>query len=154
MKPNSKAQSIINSVAYMTIATVNKAGEPWNTPVAAYHFDGDYTLYWASWTNNQHSQNIRTNGKAFIVIYDSTPADGQPAQGVYIQAEVEEITDEQEAMKAALVFKNDPYNPSDGEEYLNDKPRRIYKAVPQQIWMNDDGDVNGDFIDIRKEAME
>jgi hypothetical protein len=57
-------------------------------------------------------------------------------------------------LEAALVFGNDPYNPSDGKEYLGDKPRRIYKVVPQKIWLNDDGDVNGNFIDTRKEATE
>jgi hypothetical protein len=63
-----------------------------------------------------------------------------------------EITDEQEAMQAALVFGDDPYNPSDGRQYLGDYPRRIYKFVSDKIWMNDDGDVNGKFVDVRKEA--
>lgn len=152
--PNQPAKDVIDGIKYMTISTVNEGGEPWNTPVAFYHLDNEYTLYWASWKSNQHSQNIRSNGKAFIVIYDSTPADGKPSQGVYIQAEAFELSDEQEVMHAALVFKGDPYNPSDGEEYLGDKPRRIYKAVPQKIWLNDDSEVNGNFVDIRKEAEE
>ena len=118
MKLNTTAQSIIDNIAYITVATVSENGQPWNTAVAGYHFDSDCTLYWASWTDNQHSRNIRNNGKAFIVAYDSTPVDGKPAQGVYIQAEAYELSDENEAMKAALVFKDDPYNPSDGQEYL------------------------------------
>ncbi len=154
VQPSPQAQAILDSIAYITIATVNESGEPWNTPVAAYHFDNDYTFYWASWTDNQHSQNIRNNGKAFIVVYDSTPAKGQPSQGVYIQAEASELVDEHEAMKAALVFGDDPYNPSDGKEYLGGKPRRLYRAVPQKIWLNDDSEVDGNFIDIRKEAEE
>lgn len=150
-QPNEQARKIIDSIQYMTIATVSPDGEPWNTPVARYHFDDDYTLYWASWSENQHSVNIRNNGKVFIVIYDSTPGDGQPSQGVYIQATASQVSAE-EAMQAALVFKNDPYNPSEGKEYVGEKPRRIYKAVPQKIWLNDDGEINGDFVDIRTEA--
>ncbi len=152
--PNAKARAIIDGIAYATIATVNESGEPWNTPVAAYHFDDDYTLYWASWADNQHSQNIRSNGRAFIAIYDSTPANGKPAQGVYLQALVTELTDEQEVLNVALVFDDDPYNSSDGKEYLGEKPRRIYKAVPQKIWLNDEGAVDGGYVDIRTEAED
>lgn len=154
IRPNAKARAIIDAIAYATVATVNESGEPWNTPVAVYHFDDDYMLYWASWVDNQHSQNIRNNGKAFIVMYDSTPADGKPAQGAYLQALATELTDEQEIMNAALVFDDDPYNSSDGKEYLGEKPRRIYKAVPQKIWLNDDGAVDGNYIDIRTEAED
>lgn len=150
--PNPKARAVIDAIRYITLATVTPDGQPWSTPLAAYHFPNEATLYWASWQNNQHSQNIRDNGKAFVTIFDSTPADGKPAAGVYMQADASEITDEAEVMKAALVFGDDTWNPSDGKEYLGDKPRRIYKAVPTKIWMNDDSEVDGNFIDIRKEA--
>ena len=154
MKPNPAAQAVINAIKYITIATVSEDGQPWNTPVAAFRFDNDRTFYWASWQDNQHSKNIRGNGKAFIAIYDSTPESGQPTAGVYVLAEATELTEEAEVMAAALVFGDDPYNSSDGTQYLAGHPRRIYKAVPHKIWMNDDGEVDGDFIDIRTEAME
>jgi uncharacterized pyridoxamine 5'-phosphate oxidase family protein len=152
--PTSDAREILNNIKFITIATVTEGGEPWNTPVAGFHFDDNYVLYWASWTNNQHSKNIRHNGKAFIVVYDSTPSDGNPSSGVYIQAKVTELNDKQEVIKAALVFKGDLYNPSDGNQYLGDHPRRIYKAKPIKVWMNGDGKVNGEFIDRRIEAEE
>ncbi len=151
IRPNQKAQEIIENIKYITIATVSEDGQPWNTPVAAFRFDNDYIFYWASWTENQHSKNIRINGKAFIVIYDSTPQEG-PTEGVYILAEAMELNEVDEVTKAARVFKDDPYNPSDGKEYLGEKPRRIYKAVPQQIWINKNGNVKGNFIDIREKA--
>ncbi len=154
MKPNTRAKTILDAIKYAALATISKDGEPWNTPLAAFHFDNDCTLYWASWQNNHHSQNIRANGKAFVVVYDSTPADGQPTAGVYMTGKALEITDKQEAMQAALVFGNDPYNPSDGRKYLGDYPRRLYKFVPDKIWMNDDDNVDGNFIDVRKEAEE
>lgn len=152
IRPDDKAKAILESIIYATVATVSEDGQPWNTPVAVFHFNDDYTLYWASWKENQHSQNIRANHKAFIVIYDSTPSDSNPSAGVYIQAEAFELTDEPEVMQAAQVFEGDLYNPSDGKEYLSNKPRRIYKAVPQKIWMNEDDQINGNFIDVRKEA--
>jgi hypothetical protein len=63
-----------------------------------------------------------------------------------------ELTDEQEVTQAALVFKDDPYNPSDGKEYLGEYSRRIYRFVPEKIWMNGDDEVNGNFIDVRIEV--
>jgi len=152
--PNQKARDILGSIKYATIATVSETGEPWNTPVAAFHFKGDYVLYWASWQQNQHSQNIRQNGRAYIVVYDSTPLDDAPSVGVYMMGEAHEITDREEVMRAALVFSGDPYNSSDGKEYLGNYPRRIYKFVPSKIWMNGDGEIEGNFVDIRVGAEE
>ncbi len=152
MKPNADATAVLGTISYITIATVSKDGQPWNTPVAGFHFDNDYTFYWASWQENQHSKNIRANGKAFVVVYDSTPPSNEPSAGVYIQGQAFELTDTQEIMRAALVFKNDPYNPSDGTKYIGGYPRRIYKFVPEKIWTNDDGDIHGNAIDIRLDA--
>jgi general stress protein 26 len=154
MKPNTKVKAVLDAISYMTIATVNENSEPWNTPVASFRFDNDYAFYWASWRDNQHSQNVRANGNAFVVVYDSTPANGQPSAGVYMQGQAFELTDEQEVIQAALVFKDDPYNPSDGKQYLGDYPRRIYKFVPEQMWMNDDDTVNGNFVDVRVDATD
>jgi general stress protein 26 len=154
VNPNSKAKAVLDAINYIAIATVSDDGQPWNTPVAGFHFDNDYALYWASWQDNQHSKNIRANGKAFVVVYDSTPANNQPTAGVYMPGQAFELTDDQDVMQAALVFKDDPYNPSDGKQYLGDYPRRIYKFVPEQIWMNDDNKVNGNFVDIRVVAAE
>ncbi len=104
MKPNAKAQAVLDAIAYITIATVNE--------------------------------------------------DGQPSAGVYMQGRAFELTDEQEVMQSAMVFKDDPYNPSDGAQYLGDFPRRIYKFVPEEIWLNDDSQVNGQFVDVRVGAAE
>ena len=154
IQPNQKAREIIDAIQYITVATVGEDGQPWNTPVAGFHFDDDYTLYWASWLDNQHSKNIRANGKAFVVVYDSTPVGGQPSAGVYMRGQAFEVGDRQEAMQAALVFRSDQYNPSDGKQYLGDYPRRIYKFVPEKIWTNDDSNVNGSFIDTRIDAED
>lgn len=152
MKPDAAAKAVLDAINYVTIATICEDGSPWNTAVAAFHFDGDYSLYWTSWQGNRHSQNIQANGKAFVVVYDSTPSNNQPSAGVYVQGRAAELTDEQEVMQAALVFKDDPYNPPDGEQYLGIYPRRMYKFVPEKIWMNSDDTIDGKFIDVRVSA--
>jgi hypothetical protein len=147
IQPDQKAKAVLDTINYITIATVDSKGQPWNTPVAGFHFANDYTFYWASWLNNLHSKNIREQSKVFVVVYDSTPSNGEPGAGVYMLGKAVELNNELEVMAAALVFKNDPYNPSDGAHYLGDYPRRIYRFTPQQIWMNTDDAVNGNFVD-------
>jgi general stress protein 26 len=77
------AKEIIEKIQYITIATVSKDGEPWNTPVYS-AYDEDYNFYWISWKENQHSKNIAENNQVFSVIYDSTVPEGT-GEGVYIR---------------------------------------------------------------------
>ncbi len=144
-----RAAQVLDSKKIIVVATTGKDGQPWNSPVAGFRFPGELIFYWTSWRENQHSRNIRENNKVFIVVFDA-----ETAEGVYFLANTYEINDEQEALSAARVFRNDKYNPSDGREYIgDDKPRNIYKAVPAQVWMNSDkSDASGKFLhDIRIE---
>lgn len=138
-----RAAKILNSIHYATIATVTNEGRPWNSPVA-HVLDQNLIIYWASDKENQHSKNIRANGQAFIVIYDSTVPEGD-GEGVYVQADVTELADPQEILHARRLKKGDNYTPKDGE-FLGDEVRRIYKAVPKAMWMNDAEIENGVFI--------
>jgi nitroimidazol reductase NimA-like FMN-containing flavoprotein (pyridoxamine 5'-phosphate oxidase superfamily) len=153
MQPNVEAKTILDAIKYATLATVSSDGDPWNSPVY-YVADENYNLYWASYTESQHSKNIRTNGKVFIAVYDSTVPWGT-GTGVFIQAKAWEVTDDQEIVKACQLrqarvaqAKQPP------EDFMGDKPRRIYCATPQHIWMNQDSEINGNFVDVRKEATE
>lgn len=129
-----KAAEILNDKKIMVLATAGKDGQPWNSPVASFRFPGELIFYWTSWTKNQHSQNIRANSKVFIVVFDE-----EAATGVYFMAEAKELNDKNEVFSAAKVFgPNNKFCPDDGNEYLGDKPRRIFKAVPKQAWINAD----------------
>ena len=96
------ASEIINQILYITIASVTADGKPWNTPVYS-GFDKDLNFYWFSDKNSQHSTNLRENNNAFLVIYDSTVPEST-GEGVYIQAEVQELTEEGEALDALKVM--------------------------------------------------
>ncbi len=89
-----RAKQIINKIHYLTLATVSKGGEPWNSPLS-YSVDSNFNFYFGSPKHTQHSQNIRNNGKGFIVIYDSTAPDGE-GEGVYMTMNVRELSDEPE----------------------------------------------------------
>jgi len=149
-----KAKEVIEKIIYITIATSSKDGMPWNSPVFA-AFDEHYNFFWKSGKDSQHSQNIQENNNIFIVIYDATVPWGK-GEGVYIQAKAFELTDEQE-IADALAYHNKRVGKDlwESEEFTGENPRRVYKAVPEKVWMNKDSEENGKFVDIRQEiALE
>jgi general stress protein 26 len=137
MTREEKAKNILNTIRYITIATVDGNGQPWNSPVSASLSCGNF--YWASSKKNQHSKNIVDNGKAFIVVYDSTAPEGT-GEGVYIKAEACEISDRNDIRQIA---------PNDIEEYSGRSHRRLYRATPLEAWLNDEGELDGKYMDIR-----
>lgn len=149
--PQEIAKKIINKIIYITIASVTKDGLPWNSPVYS-AFDSEYNFYWRSNKESQHSKNIKENNNIFIAIYDSTVPWGE-GRGVFIQAKAYEITNEDEIVNGlAVLDKRAGKTIGDASEYMNDNPRRVYKAVPEKIWINDGSKVNGKYVDIRIEV--
>jgi len=144
------AKEVIEKIPYITIATSTKDAEPWNSPVYS-AFDQDFNFYWASWIQNQHSKNIKENGRVFIVIYDSTVPPGT-GFGVYFKGIAKELSENhiEEIKKAkGLLAKRVNKTPRKVEEYLGEYPRRIFKFTPEKIWVNGDGDVNRNYVDVR-----
>jgi hypothetical protein len=151
MKLNENARSIMGSIYYATLSTVDANSNPWNSPVYCV-CDEDYAIYWASDTHSQHSQNIHANGKVFIVVYDSTVPWGT-GTGVFIQAKATEVTDSNEIAKACRLRKiRVPNANQPPDDFMGDRPRRIYRATPQSVWINQDSKINGHFIDVRVDA--
>ena len=37
-------------------------------------------------------------------------------------------------------------------QFQGNKPRRIYKATPEKVWINSEGYINGNYIDARIEV--
>lgn len=66
------------------------------------------------------------------------------------------VTDKKEIQRARELLvkrKNKPSsNLRDAREFMGKYPRRVYKAVPEKVWMNDVGDVNGNYVDKRVEV--
>jgi hypothetical protein len=153
VKLSSAASSIIRRVEYATLATVDAKGYPWNAPVYC-AFDQDYNCYWGSHKDSQHAINIRGNGRVFLVIYNSTVAPGQ-GEGVYIQASCSEIDgpDDIKVAHGLIQARRAPIPYWKLEQFsASDSPIRLYKAVPEHIWINDEDHVRNTYIDIRKDA--
>src|ERR1700693_2444165 len=136
---DNRAKEILEKIIYATIATAGKDGKPWNSPVR-HVYDGDLNIYWFSDKENQHSKNVRENEDVFIVIYDSTVPEGQGA-GVYIQAKARQLEDPEEIRAARRIKKGPDKDAPD--DFMGDAIRRVYKAVPQRVWINDSEEKDG-----------
>lgn len=130
---NQRAREIVSTIIYATIATTSEDGKPWNSPVR-HVMDDELNIYWFSDKESQHSRNVRANGEVFIVIYDSTVLEGEGA-GVYIEATATELDDPEEVRKARAI-KNGPDHDAP-DDFIGDAVRRVYKAVPKRMWMNE-----------------
>ena len=145
-----RARQTIEKILYLTIATADRDGQPWNSPVYS-AYNKNYEFYWASWTGNQHSKNIHENEKTFVVIYDSTVPEGT-GFGVYMKGKSRklEIQDTVEIVKAlGLLYSRKNKKPRKIEEFLGLFSRRVYKFVPEQVWVNADELVKGNHTDTR-----
>jgi general stress protein 26 len=142
-KYSKQAVGIIKSIRYATIATSSKGGQPWNSPVA-HDYDDKLSIYWVSDKQNQHSLNIRENCRVFIVIYDSTAPEGT-GTGVYIEAIAKEVNDSEE-LKAIQIIDRKNVNAFSEEDFLGNATRRVYKASPQKVWINDAEEKDGVFL--------
>lgn len=151
---NKRAAEIIKEIKYITIASVSADGQPWNTPVYS-AFDKDLGFYWFSDKNSQHSQNVRSNNKVLLVIYNSTVPEGT-GEGVYLQCTVQELNSPEEILtaKGVLDERVGKQKERNAENYMGNAVLRGYKATPVKVWMNDDDkDENGNYIrDIRVEV--
>jgi|SRR3989338_6600138 len=150
-----KARKVIDKILYITLATCDQKANPWNSPVYS-AFDKNYIFYWASWSQNQHSKNIRENSNVFVVIYDSTVPEST-GFGVYMKGKAYELglKDSLEIMKALkLLYHRKNKKPRTFKEFLGIFPRRVYKFVPEQVWVNGDGKIKNNYVDRRVEMTK
>lgn len=83
------ARRLIDSVAYMTLATADQEGRPWASPVWYAH--DDYRRFiWVSNPDARHSLNLAARPELAIVIFDSHVSPGH-GEGVYVEARAEEV---------------------------------------------------------------
>lgn len=151
---NKRSAEIIKQVLYITLATVSKDGQPWNSPLYT-AYDKDLNFYWFSDHKSVHSKNIHNNQKVFCVIYDSTMKEGT-GEGVYFSGKAYMLSAEKEIL-AALKTMDDRVGKTkkrDAGKFLGKNPLRAYKVIPDRIWMNDEEkDVNGNYVkDIKVEV--
>ncbi len=128
-----RCAEIMRTCLYANIATC-KDGQPWNSPVTAIP-DAGLDLYWSSWVEAIHSQNILANPNVFVTFYDSTRARGtNHLRCVYLRCEAAAVIDRDEARKAHELLYPDEAIHLDG--FFGSGLKRFYRARPRQAWLN------------------
>jgi nitroimidazol reductase NimA-like FMN-containing flavoprotein (pyridoxamine 5'-phosphate oxidase superfamily) len=88
------ARAVLDTNAFMTLATSDADGVPWASPV--WFASEDYhSLYWVSSPGSRHSRNLAVRPEMSAVVFDSTQRPGD-VQAVYMSAtavEVDDVTD-------------------------------------------------------------
>jgi uncharacterized protein YhbP (UPF0306 family) len=83
------ARTIVDSNAYMTLATADGSGQPWASPVW-YANAGYREFYWVSSPETRHSRNLAARSQVSVVIFDSHAPIGE-GQAVYMSALAGEV---------------------------------------------------------------
>jgi len=145
---HASALAILKSNIYSTIATTSKEGLPWAAPQFIAYDNESKTIYWCAAITSQHGQNIQENGKAYLVIYDSSVGPGE-GTGVYVRADAARVTDPDEIKyaMAKLIERHQgvPYFTLESVQQL-DAITTVFKATIRQAWINEGREENGQFI--------
>ncbi len=132
-----RARELLQSLEYINIATVSPEGLPWNTPLYARH-DPNLVFYWSSWSEAEHSKNIRANENCFITLYDSTRKRGDNNRRcLFAQARAYELESEEEIEQILLLLYGTEAAQYQTKEFLGEGLKRLYRAHPEKLWLND-----------------
>ena len=141
---NNLARKIIEGNQYVTIATTDKGGQPWISPVA-YTYDNNWNFYFLSMPASKHCTNIAANKQVAIAIFDSTQLWGEGV-GLQIEAEAEslKLTGYPKAIKL-YATRNYPFGGINTDRAMKfaksmiseSRMYKIYKLIPRIVWMND-----------------
>jgi len=129
-----RLNGVLERIEHATVATVSADGRPWNTPV--FFARHGMSLYWLSRRDAQHSINIERNGRAFIVVFDSSREDADGAC-VYLEADVAALTADAEICEALerIYRRRQKPMPSPGQ-LSPGSPHAIYHARAVRVWSN------------------
>ena len=128
------AKKILMENLYLSLASVGVDSMPWVTPLLQAH-DEKFNFYWVSTNSARHVNNLKANAGVSFVVFDSHAAK-RKGRGVYVEARVSELTSEEEVAAALAAFFG-----ALGEEvpatenFLGEAKYRIFKAVPEKVWV-------------------
>jgi pyridoxamine 5'-phosphate oxidase-like protein len=90
--PAGLAAAIVDENQYMTLATADRDGRPWASPV--WYATADHReFFWVSSPDARHSRNLGSRPEVAIVIFDSTQPPGT-GRGVYLAATATPVPDD------------------------------------------------------------
>ena len=137
----SVARDIIDSNAYMTLATADENGRPWASPVW-YAAEGYAHFYWVSYPEARHSRNLAARPEVGVVIFDSQAPVGT-GQGVYMSAIAEELAGTELDLGIGVFSRRSQAHGAGGwtrEDVTPPARHRLYRATASEHYVLDDKD--------------
>jgi uncharacterized protein YhbP (UPF0306 family) len=137
----SVARDIIDSNAYMTLATADENGRPWASPVR-YAAEGYAHFYWVSSPEARHSRNLAARPEVGVVIFDSQAPVGT-GQGVYMSAIAEELAGTELDLGIGVFSRRSQAHGAGGwtrEDVTPPARHRLYRATASEHYVLDDKD--------------
>ena len=124
------ARAIIDANIYMVLATADRTGRPWASPVYFAH-SGYATFVWVSSPDATHSRNIAVRPQVGIVIFNSHAPIGA-GQGVYMSADAQRVPDAELDEWVGVFSRRSVANGGaiwKLEDVSLDAPLRLYRAT-------------------------
>ena len=137
----SVARDIIDSNAYMTLATADENGRPWASPVW-YAAEGYAHFYWVSSPEARHSRNLAARPEVGVVIFDSQAPVGT-GQGVYMSAIAEELAGTELDLGIGVFSRRPQAHGAGGwtrEDVTPPARHRLYRVTASEHYVLDDKD--------------
>ena len=135
------AREIVDRNLYMVLATADRGGQPWATPV--YFAHRDYRdFFWVSEPEATHSVNLRDRREVGIVIFDSTVPIGA-GRAVYVGGVAHELPAHETAEGLELFSRRSAAH--GGSEWTNEDVRppsrhRLFQATAEATFVLDEHD--------------
>jgi nitroimidazol reductase NimA-like FMN-containing flavoprotein (pyridoxamine 5'-phosphate oxidase superfamily) len=136
-----RSRRIVADNRYLTLATADREGRPWATPVW-FAAEGLHTFCWVSRPGARHSLNITVQPRVAFVVYDSTVLSSDGA-AVYVEAEAAEVTaDERAAVLAVYNRRSVAQGMAEwtDESVTGPAQFRLYRAIATKVYVLDDHD--------------
>lgn len=123
----------------MTLATVDKNGVPWASPVY-YCMDENNNFYFASSPKSRHMKNIESNNAASFAIFDSTAPEGKGC-GVQGMGTVKKLNNLE--LLIGMKYYISTFLKMKPSMYKEKGFYRLYKLTPVKFYVTDnDSDVD------------
>ncbi len=135
------AREIVDRSLYMVLATADRSGQPWASPV--YFAHRDYReFFWVSEPEATHSVNLRDRREVGIVIFDSSVPINS-GQGVYVSGVARELPAHETAEGLEIFSRRTAEHGGDewSEEDIRPPSRhRLYQATAEAAYVLDEHD--------------
>jgi nitroimidazol reductase NimA-like FMN-containing flavoprotein (pyridoxamine 5'-phosphate oxidase superfamily) len=125
------ARAVLDRNRYLTLATADRDGRPWSSPVW-FASEDHRSFWWVSRPDAVHSRNIAAHPEVAAVVFDSTVVPGT-AQAVYLRATAAQIDDRDGIEVFSRAAVADGMRVWTMADITGDAELRLYRAQATEI---------------------